>query len=121
MGPFAIFIKGELTSFNFYLGRVGRFKSFSKVIERNPRIHVLSAGKQIKGCESILGPCVNGQMGFCYDHHTADAMWGKLMEGVPADGGAASFGGLYHGTLNGIPVVQNLWVTIINLNQDMPS
>jgi hypothetical protein len=60
-------------------------------------------------------------MGFCYYHHTADAVRRKLMEGVAADGGPGSFGGLYHVFLNGIPVVQDLWIAIVNFNQDVPS
>ncbi len=64
---------------------------------------------------------MNRKMGFCYYHHTADAVRRKLMEGVAADGGPGSFGSLYHEFLNGIPVVQNLWIAIVNLNQDVPS
>src|SRR3970040_1749661 len=81
----------------------------------------LAAGENIHGGVCVLGPCMDGEVGFRNDHDAADAEGAELVEMDADDGGFGDLGRRDHGLFHSLYITEELGVATVQLKHQMPA
>jgi hypothetical protein len=85
----------------------------------SPGIHFFPTREDVHGGITILGPRMDGQMGFSDDYNAANSVGVEEVEYALNNGGSAGDRGTFHDPFDAVRIIEDFAITSIELRQEM--